>query len=115
MRAPPEALKMMHGTRRSMASSIARVIFRRPPPHRAAAELEVHHRHRDLDPMDPAGSAHDRLGQAAFLLIALEAFGIRLGVNEPERITRPHSGIDFRKGARIEQFRDPRPRPSGKW
>ena len=81
---------------------------------RAAAEAEIQHRQRNRDAMDGARPGDDRFGQAAVTLIALQPFGIGLGIDKLERIARAHALVHLHPGALVKKLRDPEPRPDRK-
>src|SRR5437899_2710644 len=74
--------------------------------HRAAHELEVHHREHDGDARERRVSGDDRVAAPGLRLRGRDPFGIRLAVDEAERIGRGESGVGLPERARVRQELD---------
>ena len=116
IRAPPEALTTMSGSRESRAYSAARVTFSPTtapiePPMNPKSMTQIA---TGVPPMR-ARPPDRRVAHPGRRLGGREPVRVGLLVDEPEPIDRLQAGVALRPRARVEQLVEPRRADSRKW
>ena len=107
MRAPPDAATDTNGTPWATARSVAIANFSpTDAAHRAAEEAEVHHREHRRPPADHRRADDAGVAEPGRQLGIGQPLGVRLQVDEGQRIGGAQVGADLDEGARVGQLLD---------
>src|SRR5437879_3761409 len=101
-----EELRALEAGRQLLADRRAGDLLAHDAAHRAAHELEVHHREHDGDARERRVSGDDRVAAPGLRLRGRDPLGIRLAVDEAERIGRGEIGVGLPERARVRQDLD---------